>query len=32
VFRRKIKESEKALEEEKTVWAAECKKNSKKRR
>ena len=32
VFRRKIKESEKALEEEKTAWAAECKKNSKKRR
>ena len=25
VFKRKIKESEKALEEEKAIWAAECK-------
>ena len=32
VFKRKIKESEKALEEEKAVWAAECKASKGKKR
>lgn len=32
VFKRKIKESEKALEEEKAIWAAECKASKGKKR
>ena len=32
MFKRKIKESEKALEEEKAVWTAECKAGKGKKR